>query len=76
MAEVRRVDAHGDGELFELVDAYNVLGRFPGTAKDRHQHRRQYGDDGDDNQQFDQCKTGSVIFLVHFFVNRNCPQYL
>ena len=55
VVEVNRV---GDPQLAQLTGAIDALSGFLGFGESRQQHSRQYGDDGDDHQKFDQRKCG------------------
>ena len=43
-----------------MIDADNPSGLLLGARKDWQEHRRQDGDNGDDNQQFNQRETTSA----------------
>ncbi len=46
----------GDADLLEVVAALAAAGRFPGLLDRRQQDGHQDGDDGDDNEQFNQSE--------------------
>src|SRR5205085_9153979 len=48
----------GKGELLEVVAATGPVGRFAHALDGWQQHGDQHGNDGDDDQQFDQGKPG------------------
>ena len=49
----------GDADLLEVVGALSAAGRFASRLHGGKKQRDEYGDDGDDHQQFDQGETGS-----------------
>ncbi len=70
---VSRVHLPGFAQLVSIIHALNALGLNFSLAQSRQQHRRQDGDNGDHDQQFDQGKSvgGSnpcprVIGIFHF----------
>ena len=65
------IGIHGDGqrEVLLVVEAVRLLRLLPRLAQGGHEHRRQNGDDGDDDQQFNQCKKISVLHGAFFTRN-------
>ena len=55
------VHLEGKAPLFEVAQAGDSAGPFLGLRQGRKEQRRQDGDDGDDHQQFDECKCPSGI---------------
>ena len=50
----------GEGKLFFVADAFDESGLFLGGAEDRQKHRGENGNDGDDDEQFDEGKCASA----------------
>src|SRR5262249_1421271 len=50
----------GDAELLQIVDAYGAGGGFADLLHGRHKQADQHGNNGDNNQKFDQAK-GSAL---------------
>ena len=55
-------------DLFGTIHAINTLSLGFGLGKRRQQHRRQYGYDGNDNQQLNQSKS-RIPRTTHFFIH-------
>jgi hypothetical protein len=45
---------NGQAELLEIIGALGTAGRFTGGLDGREQKRDQYGNDRNDNQEFDE----------------------
>ena len=48
-----------DADLADIVGAFQPVGCFPYLLDGRNQQTNQYGNDGDDNQQFDQRESAA-----------------
>ena len=57
---VVRVNGHGDSNLPEVVEAFDALAFFFGAGECGQKHAGQDGDDRNDNQKFNQGKSGSL----------------
>ena len=63
---VHRVKMRGQSPLIEIVQAGGLLSLGLCLGKRREKHRRQDGDDGDDNEELDEGE-GLSRFLIHNF---------
>ena len=52
-----RPHAEGEADLFEVADAFDALGLGLGLGESRQQEAGENGDDGDDDQQFNERET-------------------
>jgi len=68
-AVIRGILGVGKADLLELGDAGRLLRPFPCLVQRRQQHRRENGDDGDHDQQFDQGESGSFHFSLSFHID-------
>ncbi len=50
---------HGQHDLLEIVGALGTAGSLSGRLHGWQQQRNQHGDDGDDDQEFDQSETAT-----------------
>ena len=60
--ECHRVDGHSIGELFHIAHAHDNLGAPLGPVEGGEQHRREDGDDSNDEQKFYERE---AAFLLH-----------
>jgi hypothetical protein len=56
VGKVVHIHPIGQAQLFNVIDASNVLRPGLSFGERRQKHGRQYGDDGNDHQQFNQGK--------------------
>ena len=55
---VARVADHGHAELAQVAGAHGAAGTLLGLLQGRQEYGRQHGDDGGDDQKFDEGKCG------------------
>ena len=65
--EIADVNYHAQPQLFEVVHAADLIGLLFGLGERGQQHGRQNGDNGDDDQQFDQGE--GVLFHFIFMTD-------
>lgn len=55
-AVIRQVEGECQAHLFQIVEAFGLLGLGLGLGKSREQHAGENRNNGDDDQQFNQCE--------------------
>jgi hypothetical protein len=63
VAVVRAIHGVSDAGLFEVVDAGCLLSPGFGAGESRQKHRREDGDDRDDNEQLNECEAAAERML-------------
>ena len=67
LGELVRIKRECDPKLAKVIRALGAVGRFPRALHGRQKQRNQHAHDGDDNEKFDEGKTG-LLSLAHLKV--------